>query len=242
MEFPITTTITNTTNSDKMLRWTGKGTVWVGAKSTVTIPYEPCSVADKGQLQSLMAACRDGSIILSLNVQQEDGSCLTVSYAPAAQEKAKPVVTEPPAEPREKFVNNMAEDDKKHTIEAVGTGMAQIAERVGVTAEKVEPPVAEPVSEAHDGMVSVEGASTDGFQKDENIPEVAEGVERVMTESTVPQEMSREDVFKQLIEEKNWQGALEVLIAWFGKDKVTFTTRTIMSIKDLDKIREKYNL
>ena len=203
MEFPITTTSTNTTNSDKMLRWTGKGTVWVGANASVTIPYEPCSVADKGQLQSLLAACHEKAVKLSLNVLQPDGSYLTVSYDPSAAVKPTVQKIAPRVEPREQFVDNMAVDDKKHTIEAVGTGMAQIAERVGVTAEKVEPPVAAPVEEKSGTMVTVEGASSDGFQKDVSAPAVAEGVEGVMTEQP-PQEQSREDVIQQLVDKKDW--------------------------------------
>lgn len=54
--------------------------------------------------------------------------------------------------------------------------------------------------------------------------------------------VASEAAFTALVEAKDWTGALQYLIDIFGKDQVTFTARTIMSMKSLSAIVTKYNL
>lgn len=50
------------------------------------------------------------------------------------------------------------------------------------------------------------------------------------------------NAFDQLIAAKEWDAALLVFKELYGEDKITFTTRTLMRMKDFDAIAKKYKL
>ena len=247
MDAPIKTTIINNTATGRTVYWTAKGLEWLNPKAATEIDYEPCSVASKKQLTSILEECRSGAVSLILHIKQADGSYMDVPYNPAADEPAatpvQPVQTEPKI--REQVVDRIEKDERDHIINAKQEHSDQIAERIGVTAEPVVPPTVEPTVEG-ETLVSVEGSAKEGFDKS-----AVEAADTVIADSTdktyyaVPQEDPKsllEETFAELVEQKEWQKALDLLISVFGEDKITFTTRTIMSLKSLDKIKEKYNL
>ena len=55
-------------------------------------------------------------------------------------------------------------------------------------------------------------------------------------------ETDAKELFTKYVAEKQWDSARNVMIDWAGADKVTFSVKTIQSMKDWDAIVAKYNL
>lgn len=55
-------------------------------------------------------------------------------------------------------------------------------------------------------------------------------------------EAAAKELFTEYVAEKQWDSARNVMITWAGADKVTFSVKTIQSMKDWDAIVAKYNL
>lgn len=263
---PIETVIRNLCDVDKTIQWTGGGSIWIGKKSSVTVPYDVWTAADRKQRESLMAACQQKSVCLTLRVLQANGKVIEIDYDPSIIMKPRMVVA-PQVYKSNQFVQGMQEDDKMHTINATSGAGAAAATHYGATKTQEDEGVG-----AH-----AEGANLNGFQKDTDTDVVgtkqklendaannneddgqenpdavrpdkdADGTEQKQEEQSPEEGMavsidSIRQKFNELIAEKQWESALELLVEFFGKDKVTFTTRTLMSLKDFDAIATKYNL
>lgn len=273
---PIETVIRNLCDVDKTIQWTGGGSIWIGKKSSVTVPYDVWTAADRKQRESLMAACQQKSVCLTLRVLQANGKVVEIDYDPSIIMKPRMVVA-PQVYKSNQFVQSMQEDDKMHTINATSGAGAAAATHYGATKTQEDEGVG-----AH-----AEGANLNGFQKDTdtdvegtkqklenaaanvNEDDGQENPDAVRTdaagagaadagteqkqEEQAPEEQAPEEgmavsidsirqKFNELVAEKQWESALELLVEFFGKDKVTFTTRTLMSLKDFDAIATKYNL
>lgn len=55
-------------------------------------------------------------------------------------------------------------------------------------------------------------------------------------------EAAAKELFTKYVAEKQWDSARNVMIDWAGADKITFSVKTIQSMKDWDAIVAKYNL
>lgn len=55
-------------------------------------------------------------------------------------------------------------------------------------------------------------------------------------------EAAAKELFTKYVAEKQWDSARNVMIDWAGADKITFSVKTIQSMKDWDAIVTKYNL
>jgi hypothetical protein len=258
---PIETVICNLCDVDKTIQWTGGGSIWVGKKSSVTVPYDVWTAADRKQRESLIAACQQKSVKLTLRVLQSTGEIMEIDYDPSVLMKPRAVVTPQPTKTAQ-FVQSMQEDDKMHTINATSsTGGSAAAAHYGATKTKDDEGVG-----AH-----AEGASMEGFQQDtdtdvtstkkaleeqpnEEAPEEGDqndvqgegqdegAADDIKTDGATPDLTAVKELFEARIAAKQWDSALELLIDTFGADKVTFTTRTLMSLKDFDAVVTKYNL
>lgn len=255
---PIETVISNLCDVDKTIQWTGGGSVWIGKKSSVTVPYDVWTAADRKQRESLMAACQQKAVKLTLRVLQSTGEVLEIAYDPSVLMKPRAVVTPQPIKTAQ-FAQSMQEDDKMHTINATSGAGSAAAAHYGATKTQEDEGVG-----AH-----AEGTNLNGFQKDtdtdvagtkqklENAaannnedqenPDAVNGIEQKQEEQDPEEGMavsvdSIRQKFNELVAEKQWESALELLVEFFGKDKVTFTTRTLMSLKDFDAVATKYNL
>lgn len=270
---PIETVIRNLCDVDKTIQWTGGGSIWIGKKSSVTVPYDVWTAADRKQRESLMAACQQKSVCLTLRVLQADGKVIEVDYDPSIIMKPRMIVT-PQAPKSNQFIQGMQDDDKMHTINATSGAGAAAATHYGATKTQEDEGVG-----AH-----AEGANLNGFQKDtdtdvtgtkqkleddaannkededqENpdavLPDDAAGADDANAADTEQKQEEQDpeagmavsidsirQKFNELVAEKQWESALELLVEFFGKDKVTFTTRTLMSLKDFDAVATKYNL
>lgn len=270
---PIETVIRNLCDVDKTIQWTGGGSIWIGKKSSVTVPYDVWTAADRKQRESLMAACQQKSVCLTLRVLQADGKVIEVDYDPSIIMKPRMVVAPQPLKSNQ-FIQGMQDDDKMHTINATSGAGAAAATHYGATKTQEDEGVG-----AH-----AEGANLNGFHKDtdtdvtgtkqkleddaannnededqENpdavLPDDAAGADDANADDTEQKQEEQDpeagmavsidsirQKFNELVAEKQWESALELLVEFFGKDKVTFTTRTLMSLKDFDAVATKYNL
>ena len=242
MAAPITTTIINNTEHGRTIHWTAKAPIWLEGNGSVTIDYEPCSVANNKQLISILAECASGDISLVLNVRQQGGVYTQLQYNPADTATAqKTVAATPPASPEltSTYVQQIDQDEQRHIVTTQQEGMAKVAKHMGLTTETVAPPTAISVTSGTDEQVAVEGATKEGFQTE--IPkEMANTV--IATDANSPAPVSFETEFARLVDAKDWQGALELLMQHYGEDNIKFTARTIMQLKTLNKIKDKYGL
>lgn len=240
MTAPITTTIHNNTAYGRTVYWTAKAPIWLSGHGSTIIDYEPCSVASKKELISIITECERGDITLVLNVRQNDGTYKEIPYSPATATVSSTVKATPIEQPtRDIMVKQLDNDEKRHIISTKQENMDQVAKHIGVTSETVTPPAAVAVAAEKEDMMSVEGAAIEGFQKE--TPTEAANTVIADTEATEKQE-AFEKRFAQLVEQKDWQGALEALMEYYGEDNIKFTARTVMQLKTLEKIKEKYNL
>lgn len=241
MTAPITTTIINNTAHGRTVYWTAKAPVWLEGHGSTTIDYEPCSVAGKKELISIMAECESGAISLVLNIRQQGGIYTQLQYNPADVRTAA-TITAPPPQPEltSAYVQQIETDEQQHIVTTQQDGMTKVAEHMGLTTEKVTPPVAVSVTSNNDTLMSVEGTASEGFQKE--VPEAAANTVIATTADESREILTFEEEFARLVEAKAWQDALELLMQHYGEDNIKFTARTVMQLKTLDKIKEKYQL
>lgn len=260
----IYTEIKNNAPIERTLRWTGEGPVCVEAGSTISVPYEVWSVADRQQREAILAETQSGDTELTICIKTcateytriKFNPSIILDPLPAVRVEAQPAVSQV----SQSIVAEMQEDDKRHTIKAHAHDGGHAAEVYGV---KVEQP--------DDGAVAgirTEGASTNGFMVDTDtevrstraklaaqvpMEETAEGdklvafraVETIGMTVANPEAVIEEplaDRFNALTKEKKWEDALNLLIEAYGKDKVKFTARAIMSLKTFEAVAKKYGL
>lgn len=233
----VTTTIKNTGNNARKINWTGDGAVWVDAGKSLTVPYEVWSKADRKQRAGIIADCGNGSIELTINVVNKDNESISIPFDPSTGADNKPKVTVSPATKNMPIQNDSAE--QLNTVKASTPDSKKAAQQFGATTDNPE--------ESFD--TTPEGVSKQGFSVDDS-----GDIKSTKTALNEPQEASNEEqedadtdnnakaLFDAAVADKRWDDALQVLTDTFGADKVTFTTRTIMTIKDWETIREKYNL
>lgn len=152
MNNPIITVIRNNTNEDRFIRWTGEGTVWVGANASVEVPYEVWSKADRKQRVSILADTQQNNVSLTLKVLTGKDEYATVVFDPSAS-----ISHTPKAPVSTPVISAFAEDGKRdeemHTIKANSQEVKAAASHYGVGV------AVESVSEA----VKVESTQTSGF-------------------------------------------------------------------------------
>lgn len=287
---PVTVVVTNKINKARTIRWTGKGPVWIEARGTVTIPYEPWSCASKAQKEAIRFELENNIISMVLNVATAGGTCISIPYDPGnpkhkitlpavATDPDKAVET-PAIKPYkvDKQKARVITTDGSNHIVMTNTHNADSL-NLGFKSEIVQPPT----SSFNDNFTAskyagfsmekmgIAGAlTTDVLEKKTNkeaeppkekelendkAPD-ADDVNTEFTElvedgkwaeaSALVDEVESDNAIKAkfavLVAERKWTEALDLLIEKFGKDKVTFTTRTIMTMKDYDAIVEKYAL
>jgi hypothetical protein len=151
---PIYTVVKNNSNVDRTIRWTGEAPIWIGAGATVEIPYEAWSKADRNKRTSMIADLQSGATSVSLKVLQADGSYLAVPYSVPTIMTSKCRGTATVTVKDKALAFN--EDDSRHNIKVKSGDAEKAAEHYGATKAAEEPVTG----------TRIEGASTDGFQKD----------------------------------------------------------------------------
>ena len=250
MNDPIRVTIKNKLDKARIVRWTAKYPVSLPANGEVDIPYEPWSCADRNQRQSMLAECSNNWVGFTLHIADKDGNFQDIEYNPETMlhvNMAPPVKQAVEAKPLGVEVKH---DDYSHIVVASGNPEAA---NYGFKADTVKPP--EQVAPGDHTIVAgseipktdkqevggfkAEKADARGITTTDVLEEKADEVPEQ------PEAASEDDVkalFAKAVEEKRWDDALQLLVGKFGSDKVTFTTRVIMSLKDWDAIVAKYKL
>lgn len=237
MNTPISVTIKNLRPRPQTIRWTAKEPVYIAAGGSVTIPYEPWSCADQAQAQDILAATHNKSVAFVLHVAGPDGTVTDLNYDPSVILKApRPVAAPAPVEEKKEDVEVKPENRNAHVKIA---GENETAIGLGFKAEEVKAP---------ETAVKKDSKKTDGFDTTQPTGSgvVTTDVLEKKAEDEPKAEETPEDAIKaefaRFVDEKRWEDALQLLIGQFGADKVTFTTRVIMSMKDYDAIVTKYKL
>jgi hypothetical protein len=240
MNDPIRVTIKNNQDKPRIIRWTAKHPVSLPANGEVDIPYEPWSCADRNQRQSILAECSNKWVSFTLHVADKDGNFQDIEYDPSIMlhvDTAPPVKQAVETKPLGIEVKH---DDHSHIVIASGNPEAA---GYGFKADTVKPP--EQVAPGDHTIVA--GSDMPKADKQEVGGFKAEKADaRGITTTDVLNQKSADDTvkadFAKAVEEKRWDDALQLLADKFGKDKVTFTVRVIMSMKDYDAIVAKYKL
>lgn len=244
MNDPIRVTIKNKLDKARIVRWTAKYPVSLPANGEVDIPYEPWSCADRNQRQSILAECSNNWVGFTLHIADKDGNFQDVEYDPATMlhvNMAPPV--KQPLETKALGVE-VKHDDHSHIVVASGNPEAA---NYGFKADPVKPP--EQVKPGDHTIIAgseipkEDKQEVGGFKAEKAD---ARGITTTDVLEEKPAEAATEDdvkaAFAKAVEEKRWDDALQLLVGRFGSDKVTFTTRVIMSMKDWDAIVAKYKL
>jgi|GEM_PF-5381290 len=258
------TEITNLKASARTVHWAAKGALWLGANAVVEVPYDVWTQASPAQRKSIVAETKSGLITLTINALQADGTYRSVDLVPhgevAAGAQKAPTKD---SKPKDKAPTEPTTPEEMRTIVAAHGRAQQAAKHMGIasapvkptdgdfdpsealgkegfhktavlpTVEPVEEPVVEPVEEPV--VEPVEEPVVEPKKKPKKTPKKTPKEEPV-------KELSIEEVFAKHVEARQWDEALQLLIDTYGEDKVTFTTRTIMSMKDFDAIAQKYEL
>lgn len=232
MNNPISVTIKNNLDKSRNIRWTAKYPVTLPANGEVEIPYEPWSCADRNQRQAILAECQGKFVSFTLHVADVEGKIVDVAYDPSTMLQPR---TSEPAKPAEEAVKPAAvevkvDNDHPHIITA---GVGEALKNMGFQATEVKPPAQKDPKGEHDGAFIVEKSEAKGLTTTEVLAE--------KKEDEAPADETKAE-FDKAVEEKRWNDALQILVGKFGEDKVTFTTRVIMSMKDYDAIVAKYKL
>lgn len=264
---PIYTVIKNNSNVDRTIRWTGEGPVWIGAGATVELPYEAWSKADRNKRVSLIADIQSGATSISLKVMQADGTYLSVPYAVSAI-MGNAVKTAANVSVKSAVADD-AEDDAKHNIKVKSGDAAAAAAHYGATkavedqekgahaegagfngfqvdsdtqVKGTKQALEEAVKQEAEQKAESEEAEQDSAGDagndagDDKEPGSDAGENDGLTEAAA------KELFTKYVAEKQWDSARNVMIDWAGADKITFSVKTIQSMKDWDAIVTKYNL
>lgn len=231
MNTPISVTIKNLRSKPQTIRWTAKDPVYLPADGSVDIPYEPWSCADPAQAQDILAATHNKSVALVLHVACQDGKVIDIDYDPSVilNITPKPSVK---AQVEEKKEDTEVKPEKRDAhVRIAGTN--ETATGLGFKAEEVKAP---------ETAVKKDSKKTDGFDTTKPAASgiVTTDVLEKKAEDAVEDPVKAE--FAKAVDEKRWDDALQLLVGKFGADKVTFTTRVIMAMKDYDAIVAKYKL
>lgn len=229
---PIYTTIVNKSGHTVRIHWTGRGDLTLLPGADINIPYEPWSCCNRHHRASMLAVTANHSVEMTLNILQEDGTFLKVPYNPSLVNMLRQ--GEPTSTTPRKYFNVQEERKRREELEAkeessrrsfnITAGSKEtssLTSAMGFTAAPVEPP-----------------KPTDNAPAPKEEPKEEPVVEKDITEKL----NDIRDKFADLVENKMWSEALDLLVGLFGQDKITFTSRTIMMIKDLDTIVAKYKL
>ena len=243
---PIYTKITNLTDKAFTFIYTGKGPVWIGAHTTVKVPYELWSAADQSQREGLVASVIAGQTSLVLGVIQADGTFKEFEYQPnlalglqistphAAQEQSAPA---PKTEIKSaKYVENDAPKpvgDGDKIILASDQGAKKLAEDYGVGTEEVGVPVQKEI---------VNGEAVDVAKPEETVGAPAEEEEEEEEEEKPNLPSGSWDDYAKAVEEKRWAEAADMLNAMGADPKVS--ARGLMTLKDrsVQAVKAKYNI
>lgn len=236
---PIYTKITNLTNNAFTFYYAPKGAVWIGAQSTVTVPCDLWSAADRLHREGLIASVIANQVSLVLGVIQTDGTFKEFEYQPnlalglqiRAKEEPKteaPVIEKTALKPAQYTehddLKQVGDGDK--IILASDQGAKKLAEDYGVGTEEVGVPVQKEI---------VNGEAVDVVKPEETVDAPAE------EEKPNPPAGSW-DEYTKAIEEKRWAEAADMLNAMGAEPKVT--ARGLMSLKDrsAQAVQTKYNI
>ena len=250
---PISVTIKNFTKSGRTLYWLGKEPKWIDSGASITIDYEPWSCVTDAQRESMLTELSRKMIAFTMHVINKDGGYVNVDYDPSVLCKKPAITVQVPVQPAVEKPSefDVKYDNKTHIVVAGGEGRDQ-AKYLGFKSEPVTPP------NRGNNVDPKTGFRTDIVDTDANSRTVvttdvlkksaveAEGLVEAPVEEAEPEEQPHEhtvaDLFNELTAEKKWNEALQVLINEFGKDKITFTTRALMSLKTWDAVVAKYKL
>lgn len=243
---PITVKITNNMPEARTLQWLGKGQQWISANGTLIIDYEPLSCANRWQRENLLAALAACTVSLEISLLTDKG-VVTVPYNPAALRGKTTAVSDGMA--KEGYVPMPNTDNKSHIVMAGGG--AGIATRMGFRQETPAPPSVQPVA----------GPEGIGFNKSTvgNMPGNSLTTEAIRDTLDKQAEEQQEEVpedpsgkpldvdalakeFDALTADRKWAEALRLLVDVYGKEKINFSTRVLMSLKTFKAVAEKYDL
>lgn len=236
MSNPVYTTIKNNTPEGRTIRWS-KTPVWLPGGGSVDVPNEPWSIADRNQRTVMLASLRNGTVSLTLHLAQADGTVVDVPYDPSAT-VAAPAATpthmtapKPPAPLTPKVVK---QDDNDHIIRVGSDNVA--AAGLNLKTEEVKPPASDHnIPKGDKAFAATEVAADRGVVVQDEMKKLAD------TKAEKDSDPVR-DEFNALVAEKKWEDALALLVKTYGEDKVTFSVRSIMAIKDYDAVVAKYKL
>lgn len=252
LKSPVTVKITNNTGEAKTLQWLGRGQQWIAAKGSIVIDYEPFSCAERWQRENLLAALRAGNISLEISLLTDSG-VVTVPYNPAAMSGS-------PVAPQVGMQRDARAQEVGNGHYVMAGGGANTARRMGFGASAPAP----------DYTQSMKAQENVGFVKSRpGMPQGAVANFPTATTEEVKETLSKQaadpepapvadeprasgdaalDVdslaaeFDALAEEHRWADALRLLIDHYGKEKINFGTRALMSLKTFKAVAEKYNL
>ena len=237
MNTPISVTIKNLRPRPQTIHWTAKDPVYLPAGGSVDIPYEPWSCADQAQAQDILAATHNKSVAFVLHVAGPDGTVTDLDYDPSVILKAPRKAAAPAPVAEEKKDDTEIKPEKRDAHVKIA-GENETAKGLGFKAEAVKAP---------ETAVKKDAKKTDGFETTK--PEASGVVTTDVLEKKADEKPAAEAAedpvkaeFAKFIDEKRWDDALQLLIGQFGAEKVTFTTRVIMAMKDYDAIVAKYKL
>ena len=226
----------NKVNTARNIKWLGKGQRWIAAKGSIEIDYEPWSCANIMQQKDLLSELKADWIELVLKVQQSDGDYIEIKYDPSGQLGDKTATDNTVKQANVKSNNVLANPESTHIVVAQGNIAAK---KLGFKSEPVAPPKSfdlttkESVGFNKIAAPQAENSSTTADIRD-RFTKKADGENIDMAGIA--------KVFDSLTAEKKWAEALQFLIDVFGEDKITFTTRTIMSLKTFEAVAKKYSL
>lgn len=251
---PITVTIKDLLGQSRNIAWLAKGQRWIDAHKTITIDYDPWSCGNREQRMGIIAALSGKSVEFTMRVLTRSGEYAEILYDPSQSTGVnKPMVSPtltiktPPPEVLKQL--DVQLDDKPHIIVAAGEGK-DAADYLGFKATEVKPPNRDNDADPRTGFKvgSIEASGKGNVITTSVLPtssvEEAGLVEKQEdeAESTPIDVEAAKVMFQSFIDAKDWNGALQLLTDTFGADKVTFTARTVMSMKDWDAIVKKYSL
>lgn len=269
---PIYTVIKNNSNVDRTIRWTGEGPVWIGAGATVELPYEAWSKADRNKRVSLIADIQSGATSISLKVMQADGTYLSVPYAvsaimgnsvkTAANVSVKSAVADDAEDDAKHNIKvksgdaaaaaahygaTKAVEDSEKGAHAEGASLNGFQVDSDTQVKSTKQALEEVAKQEAEQKAESEEADQEAAEQDSAGDAGNDAGDDKETGSDAGEndgltEAAAKELFTKYVAEKQWDSARNVMIDWAGADKVTFSVKTIQSMKDWDAIVAKYNL
>lgn len=233
----IKVTITNLTNKELTLRWLAKGVKCLPAGSSIVVDYEPWSCLDAGRRSDMENYLKTNSIALQLHVMSVQGVQYDIDYNPfikgadiVCQEQTKK--TTAVLADNSNNGRKLEVDEKSHIVV---TG-SNNADDLGFKKSVVQPKGLDSRVEPRLGFVEDKDLRAKGVVINNDNAQYLLNKEAKKEEEPKAEERDYKAEFTELVNQKKWNEALELLIEQFGKERVTFSARTIMTIKDYDEI------